>query len=219
MATVRSVLDGLGAVGAHGASHAPDAADPLYLLGGMIPGPAAARVETFDRGKCQGNVGMASGARYWTFFRAGYSLAGVSRIRTWATSGAASSTGSRLALATVAGNGDLTLIARTDGTAGRWAATGEGTPSVFESTGGWPATVDLVRGQLYAVGFWWAGTGAPPSLANYNLAAGVGGLIAALAPRMTGVETGGGDFPAAPGTIIPAGQVAGAGRAYYASLD
>lgn len=212
----------------HALTHASDGTDGLHILSGVAPGQnTPTRVETFLRVWCQVTpLAQVSNTQNFTFFTAAAAKA-ISAITTATLSGntnptvpspvaAAGTTLGRLALFTVAGNGDLTLVARSTNDTARWNVAGAQFIAPLDSTVGFPASYPLLRGTRYAVGFVWAGT-TGPTIAGMNFQ---GSGLGALDPLLGASITAGGDFSATPGSTIAYASlgVAAVNKVLYASL-
>lgn len=134
---------------------------------------------------------FVSGDVAFTFFTPAYN-ATVTTVRTATASPAAASlTAAKLGLYTVSGN-DLTLVARTANDTTLFTSTFTQYTRTFDTTGGFPASYNLVKGQRYAMAIFVAGTTMPQLYGNgFTMS-----VLNTLSPRLTAVATGQTDLPA-----------------------
>jgi hypothetical protein len=130
----------------------------------------------------------------------------INNLRTLCATVATSTTLARIGLYTVAGNGDLTLVASTESDTALWETAGQRTKALS-------ASYSKVRGQRYAVGVLWVGSGNAPTFA------GIGSTVTAVisefaeSPRQAAVRASQSDLPA----TIAAGDLI-SGQQLYAAL-
>lgn len=137
-------------------------ADSLALIVHRSMGFADDEVETFTR-KGSDQIAPGSGVAECAYFTPVIDLT-ISKLAVWCASVSSGLTVGRMALYTAAANGDLTIVARTanDTTLNNTlAVAGGANPSEksLDTTGGYPATYDLVAGQNYAIGLLLVGSG------------------------------------------------------------
>ncbi len=117
---------------------------------------------------------------------------------------------------TVAGNGDLAIVAVTANDTTLWAPAFTAFTRSLDIANGFPASYILTAGTRYALGIVYANdTGNVPLLLGKDMkAAGV----ANLEPTMARQHANGGDFPTTPGTVILASSLGAQGRFFYGSF-
>jgi hypothetical protein len=180
----------------HAAQHGPGGADELFAftLGNRI----TTRHDWYPRDRITGTLTPTTGQLFLSYFTA-YNAGPFTKLG-WIVSAAGSGlTLVRLGLYTVAGNGDLTLVARTANDTTLGTTGGEVTRSL-DTTGGFPASLSPVIGQRYAAAN--VSVGTPATVLGASLG---NGTVGAIAPRINGLFAGQADLP----TTIPSGSVAG----------
>lgn len=154
----------------------------------------------WERDANTGNSTNASGLVCLSFFTARDAFT-FTKIGTGLGTAGSGATLCRLGIYTVAGNGDLTLVARTanDTTI---ATAGSTIPSkALDTTGGFPASYGLVRGSEYAWALIFVGT----TSGSWVARALGGSAMSLLSPRVAGSVAGQSDLP----SIITNGSIGG----------
>lgn len=149
-------------------------------------GSNATSVEMYDRRDAWSDGNNTSGTGFFTYFTPKKNLT-ISKLQM--VSGGTASSGltlARMALYTAAANGDLTIVARTASDTTLFGSTGTAYERSLSTTGGYPATYDLVKGTFYAVGELQVGIIA----ATLVQAAMLNSVIAGLAPLMAASKSG-----------------------------
>jgi hypothetical protein len=151
-------------------------------------------LDVVPRAQTTGGTAGVSGTVYFSFFtpatnmtisQISYAVAGT--VSVW--SGA--SPLSRFGLYTFDGT-TATLVARTSGAVGTTFNTPNTVyPRSFDTTGGYPATYDLVAGNRYAIAVIGVSSGAVGNLVSLTGTT----SVLALAPRLNGTNTGQTDLP------------------------
>lgn len=170
--------------------------NPLDFIDQVDENRIATGQETFPRETCDQNATAAtSGVLELTYFTA-YKTETSTQVKTFAggIAAAATPTTCKVGLYTVASNGDLTRVAITANTTTLWATINTA------YTTAWLASVDLVKGQRYALARLIVTGVAAPSWPCQFLAAALGSET----PRINGQVAGQTDIPAS----ISAGTVA-----------
>ena len=174
------------APGLHAAAHRRSGADAVVC---PVANPRSIAFETASRIVPWSGQSITSGRRYLMYFSADDDQT-LSALELWtgATAGVGV-TAARLGLYTVAVNGDVTLAARTalDATIGGVANTQFS--RALDTTGGFPASLQLVRAARYAAAFYITATTTTPTV--QALSAGLGAFYG-TAPRTAGFDGGGG---------------------------
>lgn len=98
---------------------------------------------------------------------------------------------------------EITLVARTANDTTICATPNTAHARLFDTTGGFPASYQLVAGARYAVGLIVVGATTTPTLHT----TGTGGAPLSLSPRMNGLLTGRTDLPTTPVTPSTAGSM------------
>lgn len=126
-------------------------------------------------------------------------------FQTWSP-GAAGATLARIGLYTADASDNLTLVARSANDTSIATATFSLYGVALDTTGGYPATYDIVEGQRYAIGLVFVGTTTQPGI----LSAMMTGAAAATAPRMSGFLASQTDLPSSvtAGSLGALGDVA-----------
>lgn len=115
----------------------------------------------------------------------------------------------RRGIYSVATNGDLTLVARTATITSSYGTQWTEYIDPLNSTGGFPTSYTLVKGQAYAFGHFMTFTTTAPQLRGHLVNTPT--TLTARAPRVAGSMSGQVDLP----TSIANGSVGGAGNAIY----
>jgi hypothetical protein len=209
----------------HAALHGPGGTDRTVIRAGH---ESANRAETIDRYSFNGQTswpssGTTADVRF-TYFTSNINKT-INRFRTFSgTTAYAAGTGgphqTRLGLYTVAANGDLTLVARTSQGL-RWTTTNAVQEDALDTTGGYPASYDLLYGARYAIGIIYNVNGATsataPDVMRYQ---GSGpnstarSLLMSYSPRMSGVLAAQTDLP----TTLTAATVTNYDTLFYVGL-
>lgn len=139
---------------------------------------------------------LVSGTVYFHQFTATRNMT-VSQI-TMGTAGTNSAglTLCRMGLYTASDTG-ATLVARTASDTTLFNSTFTAYTRSFDTTGGYPATYNLVAGQRYAIAVIAVGTTMPA----INVGTFIPNIIGSLTPRTGGIQTGQADLPASQGTF------------------
>lgn len=95
----------------------------------------------------------------------------------------------RLGLYTFDGT-TATLVARTANDTTLFNTTFATYTRSFDTTGGYPASYSLVAGQRYGFAYILVGATTMPTIYNTAIGGNTGGVVASLAPRISGVRTG-----------------------------
>jgi hypothetical protein len=149
---------------------------------------------TVDVAPRQGNWSgsVANGNAYFTFFTPRWNIT-ADNIRVVSSGTAATgTTAARLGLYTFDGT-TATLVARTAVDTSLFASTNTAYVRSFNTTGGFPATYDLVAGQRYALAVLWTGASPATVYTAFEL---IPSAMSTLSPRMTGLVAGQTDLPA-----------------------
>lgn len=186
--------------------------DPM--LGAL--GMGSATPETMPRVSAAAAGNTVSGEVHLAFFTAAENKT-VSNI-SMVTSGTAAATVTliRMGLYTVDGSGNVTLVAQTASDTALFNAINTTFTRAFSTTGGYPASYNLVAGTRYAVGFIVVATTRPTLYhgPTQNLA------ITSLEPRMAAVLASQSDLPTAINTVGGASPAySNVNRQYYARLS
>jgi len=137
------------------------------------------------------NGSVATGNVYFTFFTPRYDVT-VDQIRVVSAATAATGTTlARLGLYTFDGS-TATLVARTASDTSLFASTNTAYVRNFDTTGGYPATYNLLAGQRYALGVIWVGSSPANLYTAFDL---IPSAMGALSPRMTGLVSAQADLP------------------------
>ena len=150
-------------------------------------------VTTVDVYPRQGNWfgSVANGNAYFTFFTPRWDIT-ADNIRVVSAGTAASGTTSaRLGLYTFDG-ATATLVARTAVDTTLFSSTNTAYIRSFDTTGGYPATYNLIAGQRYALAVIWVGSSPATVYTAFEL---IPSAMSTLSPRMTGVVSGQTDLP------------------------
>ena len=163
---------------------APSSGLSAAILRGAL-GYDANTIEPFPRwAAVGGDAALTSGTAEWACFTALENIT-VSKIKMMVggTASAGSPTLRRMGLATVASNGDITVVARTANDTSLFNATFTAFERSFDTGSGFPATYDLVAGNRYAAGVIAVG-GTMPALQRMLMANGNNDFFG-IAPRLT----------------------------------
>ena len=146
-------------------------------------------IDVFGRNLINQSTGPGTGAIWLTYFTPA-ATATISQITM--ASGITASSGltlARMGLYTVDGSGNLTLVARTASDTTLFNTNQTIYVRNLNTTGGYPATYQLIAGTRYALAIIMTGT-TMPSLACLGYSQTVGAAITALSPRTNGTYTG-----------------------------
>jgi len=157
-----------------------------------------ATVDVYPRqGNWSGSV--ANGNVYFTFFTPRWDCT-IDQIRVVSAGTAATgTTAARLGLYTFDGT-TATLVARTAVDTTLFASTNTAYIRSLDTTGGYPATYNLVAGERYAFAVIWTGTTPATVYTAFDL---IPSAMSALSPRMTGLVAGQTDLPATAASFTP----------------
>ena len=174
------------------------------------------RPETMPRISAAAAGNTASGEVHLSFFTPAENVT-ISNI-SMVTSGTAAATVTliRMGLYTVDGSGNVALVAQTASDTTLFNAINTTFTRAFSTTGGYPATYNLVAGTRYAVGFIVVATTRPTLYhgSTQNLA------ITSLEPRIAAVLASQSDLPTAINTVGGASPAySNVNRQYYARLS
>lgn len=164
-------------------------------------------IETAPR-NVNGSISPGTGRIEFSYFYA-YRTQTIGQIgSTCQGTAAVGLTGLRRGICTVAGNGDLTLVARTAlQTSGVYTATFTEYVAPLDVTGGFPAAYQFVKGSWYAFAHWVTWTTTAPALRAYT--SNQPASTNARAPRLAGGFSGQTDIP----LTILAANINGSGNA------
>lgn len=157
-----------------------------YLSGGVESMPIDAINSSTNQ--------TVSGAVYFAYFTPMITVTCANALTySGGTAAAATPTVCRVGFYTVAANGDLTLVARTENTTSLWSGTNAEYVTEFDTTGGYPASYTFVAGVRYAGAMICVtGTTAPQLRGSQSATS----AHVARAPRKVGVRTGEADLAA-----------------------
>ncbi len=174
--------------GAHAANHAAGGSDDTYTMNGSMLGTA--RVETFSRLFTTGSNQSSAGTLNLTYVTPDVTVAVTNIISATRATAASGATLCKMAIYSMAGNGDLTLVAETANDTALWVGTQTKYPKALL------AGITLNRGTRYAFGTLCVGASTQPALVGFTTAAGLGGDYfgsASAISRSVGSQT---DLPA-----------------------
>ena len=123
-----------------------------------------------------------------TLFTPAYDIT-ISQLTVASGSAQVGATLIRLGLYTFDGT-TATLVARTVNDTTLFNTTFATYTRSFDTTGGYPSSYTLVKGQRYGFAYILVGATTMPSIYNTSLGGNTGGTVASLAPRIAGVRTG-----------------------------
>lgn len=167
------------------------------------------RIETLPRDMCSGSLTSVSGTVYFSYFTPLWDLT-IDQLRAATSSAFSGLTLARMGLYTVAANGDVTLVARTASDTSLFASGNTLYPKALDTTGGYPATYDLVRGTRYAAANIVVGS-SPGQLRGASLGVAITGVTPVLAKQVTGQA----DLP----TSVVAASLAAGGNRVWMAMD
>lgn len=153
------------------------------------------RIEPYDHQMPSATPGTVSGWCWAMIFESPWDLTITQLVTVTGTTAAAGTTAARMGLATVDSSGanpTLTLVARTANDTTLFGATATTYRRSFDTTGGFPASYVVTRGQEIALIIFWTGTTAP----NFR-GTNTGRLTAEFKPFSTRVLAGQTDIPTA----------------------
>jgi hypothetical protein len=191
----------------HGSAHSPAGPDTVVTQSG---GESPNRVETIYRLFLDGINAPVSGEVNLAYFTSNINKT-INTLRiivgtTGYTVGTGGPPTARLGLYTVAANGDLTLVARTAPIAAASFTASTAVTAVLATTGGFPASYDMLYGVRYALAVIWLDNGGTGHvIPQFWRFSGTGpsstmrGNMFAYAPRLTGQQAGQTDLPASIG--------------------
>lgn len=171
----------------------------ITSLSGNGPWYPGVAQETYPAQLCVSAATLITGRVYLTYFTAVEALT-VSKLMGATRTAAVGQTFARMGLYSVAGNGDITLVARIASDAALWTgSTFTGFIRSFDTAGGYPSSYQLTAGARYAVGQLsvFSGTGPGPMLNSLPFTGVVGPVGAAgfLPRRLVGSVDGQTDLP------------------------
>lgn len=145
----------------HAAQHAAGGTDDLFVNGGWDDSGGAYSI--IPKIACTGAAVFTTQLEQWTLFRARRDMT-FTKIRTFCrgTAGVGGSL-ARMGLFTQDGSGNLTMVARTASDATLWSISFTTYERALDTTGGFPASYAITRGNLYALGAIWVGSGTAPT--------------------------------------------------------
>lgn len=172
------------------AAHIDDHETIAKVLNALLPylGMSVDVVETFPRPSAIASVIPATGTTYLTYFTplVTKTVSNFSMQTPASGSAPSSITLARIGLYTAAANGDVTLVARTASDTSLFDTGLEVETRAFATTGGYPASYELVAGTRYAVGVLQVGTTGGRMIGATSAAGGV----YALAPMISAAKSG-----------------------------
>ena len=141
----------------------------------------------------------ANGNVYFTFFTPRWNITADMIRMVSAGTAATGTTAARIGLYTFDGT-TATLVARTAVDTTLFSSTNTAYIRSLDTTGGYPATYDLVAGQRYALAVIWTGSSPATVYTAFDL---IPSAMSALSPRMTGLVAGQTDLPATATSFTP----------------
>jgi hypothetical protein len=154
----------------------------IYGVVNAALGQSAGAIDSMPRISAANQVTAGTNQALFSFFTPTATIT-VSQVSMFSTNGAAASglTLARMGLYTYTEGGVATLVARTASDTSLFTAQSTAYTRSFDTTGGWPATYQLIAGVRHAVAYLCVGTTQP------QLAGRVGwSAFNVLTPRMTG---------------------------------
>lgn len=178
---------------ADGGTGQSTASAALAALGGFDESTPTNYCETVPRHAVNGQITLTNNVLLVVYFTAQHSIASCGTV--WSLSATASTTATlaRIGLYSVAGNGDLALIASTANDTSMWQAAFDNPIRTFS------APTAITAGTRYALGYLVVGSTVAPALLGALHSGGNANrwrTVLSLAPRAVGAVAGQTDLPA-----------------------